>query len=134
MTEELKEVPVLQDGQVYIYVLLNAPDNNIKIGKTTNLPQRIQALSGSNGGGNKIIEWYYSPPTYLDSLEKVMHNHFHFARIPDTEWFLGSKVSFYEVVSYLESLFLNEEYSLCNQLRLDFKKRQNFQIVKQEYF
>lgn len=50
----LKSIPVLEDGQIYIYVILNSI-GNIKIGKTTNILQRMQSLSGSNGGGTKNI-------------------------------------------------------------------------------
>jgi len=45
----LKSVPILEDGQMYIYVMLNS-NGNIKIGKTTNIIQRLKSLSGSNGG------------------------------------------------------------------------------------
>ena len=114
----LKDIPVLDGGQVYIYILLNSV-GNIKIGKTTNLEQRIQSLSGSNGAGNKINQWYCSPATYLDKIEKICHDHFYYARLSG-EWFDGTKVSFDETVKYLESLFTSKDYERCNELRRKF--------------
>ena len=115
MDKELKNVPVLEDGRVYIYVLKNSA-NSIKIGKTTNLPNRIQSLSGSNGGGEKIIDWYCSPATWLHNIEKITHDHFNHARMSG-EWFDGIKVGFDEVVDYVKSLFESDDYERCNELR-----------------
>lgn len=115
--KDLEKIPVLDGKQVYIYVLLNSPAGNIKIGKTTNLAQRIQSLSGSNSAGNKIVKWYCSPATYLHNLEKICHNQFGYARIPKTEWFDGTKVNFDEVIEYVESLFISKDYERCNELR-----------------
>ena len=112
----LKLIPVLEDGQIYIYVILNTL-GNIKIGKTTNIYQRIQSLSGSNGGGSKIYEIYCSPSTWLQSIEGTCHNHYHFARIQGTEWFDGTKVDFKEVVDYVDGLFHTEKFKTCNELR-----------------
>ena len=112
---ELKDIPVLDDGQVYIYVLLNSA-GNIKIGKTTNLEQRIQSLSGSNGAGNRIVKWYCSPATWLHNIEKSVHEHFNYARLSG-EWFDGTKVLFDEAVEYMESLFMSKDYERCNELR-----------------
>lgn len=67
---QLKSAPVLEDGQVYIYALLNYPQGNIKIGKTTNIVQRLQSLSGSNGGSNKIIRLYHSPLLFCKAWSK----------------------------------------------------------------
>lgn len=113
--KDLEKIPVLDDGQVYIYVLKNSA-GNIKIGKTTNLAQRVQSLSGSNGAGNKIVQWYCSPSTYLHNLEKICHDRFGYARLAG-EWFDGTKVIFNEVVEYVESLFANNDYVRCNELR-----------------
>ena len=82
----LKSIPVLEDGQLCIYVILNT-SGNVKIGKTTNIQQRLQSLSGSNGGGSKISAIYCSPSTWIQSIETTCHNHYHFARIQGTEWF-----------------------------------------------
>lgn len=113
----LKQIPVLEDEQLYIYVMLNSPQGNIKIGKTTNIVQRLISLSGSNGGGSKITKLYCSPATYLYSIEHTCHNHYHFARIPGTEWFDGCKVDFNEVVEYVDRLFYTKGYETCNELR-----------------
>ena len=113
----LKSVPVLEDGQLYIYVMLNSPQGNIKIGRTTNIIQRLVSLSGSNGGSNKISKIYVSPPTYLYSIETTCHNHYHFARISGTEWFDGNKVDFMEVVNYVDGLFHSKGFEVCNELR-----------------
>ena len=122
----LKSMPVLEDGQIYIYVLLNSL-NNVKIGKTTNIQQRLQSLSGSNGGGSKISAIYCSPSTWIQSVETTCHNHYHFARIQGTEWFDGNKVSFKEVVEYVDALFYTDSYKRCNELRKSIteKKRIN---------
>ena len=71
---DIKEIrePKLEDGQVYIYVLENSPQHNIKIGQTTNPKQRMSSLSGSNSGGNRIERAAISPPTYLPFLEKMI--------------------------------------------------------------
>lgn len=124
----LKEEEVLDDGQNYIYVLENYPSKNIKIGKTTNILQRYKSLSGSNGGGNCITKLYHSPATWVSTIEHVCHNHYHFARIPGTEWFDGSKVKFDEVVKYVDGLFYVKGYETCNNLRkkiLESKKDDN---------
>ena len=120
----LKSIPVLEDGQIYIYVLLNSL-NNVKIGKTTNIQQRLQSLSGSNGGGSKIYAVYVSPPTYLYSIEGTCHNHYHFARIQGTEWFDGNKVDFKEVVEYVDSLFYTDSYKRCNELRKSLMEKKD---------
>ena len=112
----LKSIPVLEDGQIYIYVILNSI-GNVKIGKTTNIMQRLQALSGSNGGGSKISKVYCSPSTWIQSIEETCHNHYHFARIHGTEWFDGNKVCFSEVVEYVNGLFHTDGFRRCNELR-----------------
>ena len=112
----LKSIPVLDDGQLYIYVILNSA-GNVKIGKTTNVQQRLQSLSGSNGGGAKISAIYCSPSTWIQSIEDTCHNHYHFARINGTEWFDGNKVDFKEVVEYVDGLFHSKGYETCNELR-----------------
>ena len=114
---KLKELPVLEDGQIYVYVMLNYPQGNIKIGQTTNILQRLQSLSGSNGGGNRIVKLYVSPSTYVTSIEKTCHNHYDWYRIKGTEWFNGDKLIFDEVVEYVDDLFKTESYRTCNKLR-----------------
>ena len=113
--KELNNIPVLDDGSVYIYVLLNSA-HSIKIGKTTNLPKRIQSLSGSNGAGHTIDEIWVSEPTYLHNIEKIAHEHFSYARMSG-EWFDGTKVTFDCVVEYVDGLFKSKDYERCNELR-----------------
>jgi hypothetical protein len=115
----LKKIPVLDDGQVYIYVILNSA-KNVKIGRTTDMMQRLKSLSGSNGGGNRIIACYCSPSTWMLSMEETCHNHYHFARITGTEWFDGNKVDFNEVVEYVDGLFHSEGFKRCNEIRRKF--------------
>lgn len=119
---DIKEPPVT-DGQLYIYVLENQPGNNIKVGKTTNLKQRFRSLSGSNGGGNKIVRIAVSPVTYLYSIEKTVHNHFDLYRIPNTEWFNGERLTFDEVVGFVDSLFNHKSYEHVNNVRKNFVLR-----------
>lgn len=113
----LESVLVLDDEQLYIYVMLNAPQGDIKIGQTRNIAQRLQSLSGSNGAGNRIVALYCSPSTYVLSMENACHSHYNFARISGTEWFDGSKVNFEEVVQFIDGLFYTDSYKRCNELR-----------------
>ena len=113
--ELLKDVPKLKDGQTYIYVMQNSA-GNIKIGKTTNIQQRLKSLSGSNCGGERIERLYCSPATWLHSIEITCHNHYHFARISG-EWFNGEKLNFNEVVEYVNDLFYTNSYDVCNEMR-----------------
>lgn len=129
---KLKSIPVLDDGQVNIYVILNSPQGNIKIGKTTNIIQRLTSLSGSNGGSNKISKIYVSPPTYLQTMEGTCHSHYHFARIPGTEWFDGNKVDFNEVVGYVDGLFRTSGYKLCNEVRRKFIEEEKERLSKRK--
>lgn len=113
---ELKELPVLEDGSCFIYVMQNYPQNNIKIGKSTNMVQRLQSLSGSNSGGNKIVKiGVISEPTFVQSAEKTFHSIFDRYRIPDTEWFEG--ITFEDVVAEIEKQFNMSTYERCNKLR-----------------
>lgn len=121
--DELDLFPALDDGRYYIYVLQNTPDNHYKIGRTTNLKQRVQSLSGSNGGGNHIARCFCSPPTYLYSLETLGHNHFAYARIPNTEWFSNDKVTLQEILDYYEQLFRHPSYEKANRLRFHYNSR-----------
>lgn len=122
----LHDKPILDDGQIYIYVMKSMPSGNIKIGKTTNIAQRLQSLSGSNGAGGRIIELYCSSSTYIHSLENTAHLHYDFARIKGTEWFDGEKVDFDEVVQYVDGLFHQQGYETCNELRRKiYKKKGN---------
>lgn len=116
----LKQIPVLEDEQLYIYVMLSS-NRNVKIGKTTNIIQRLKSLSGSNGYGEKITALYVSPfPTYMQSIEGTCHNHYHYARIQGTEWFDGSKVNFNEVVEFVDELFHSDDFERCNEIRRKF--------------
>jgi hypothetical protein len=128
----LKEIPILNNEQIYIYVLENSPTGNIKIGKTTNLKQRIQSLSGSNGAGNEIVRCFYSQPTYLHTLEAICHDHFHYARFLNSEWFDGTKVKFEEVVKYLEGLLSNNDYERCNEVRKAVMQSGGFLVKKEK--
>lgn len=133
---ELKELPVLDNGTYYIYVMLNSPQQNIKIGITTNILQRLQSLSGSNSGGNKIVKLAVSDPTYVVSAEKAFHNHYDRYRIPNTEWFDGSKLKFENVVDFIDKQFKLKSYETCNKLRKELYEKEQEKIkqdrIKQE--
>lgn len=107
--------PVAEAGQVYIYVLENYPQENIKIGRTTNPKQRFRALSGSNNGGNIIKRIAISPMTYLYSLEHTCHDRFDRFRIKGTEYF--HHIGFEEVVNYIDMLFNSDGFARCTELR-----------------
>lgn len=133
---ELKELPVLDNGTYYIYVMLNSPQENIKIGITTNILQRLQSLSGSNSGGNKIVKLAVSEPTYVASAEKAFHNHYDRYRIPNTEWFDGNKLNFEDVVDFIDKQFQMKSYETCNRLRKELYEKEQEKIkqdrIKQE--
>lgn len=129
---ELKELPVLDDGSYYIYVMLNSPQENIKIGITTNILQRLQSLSGSNSGGNKIVKLAVSDPTYCASAEKAFHNYYHRYRIPNTEWFDGNKLNFEDVVDFIDKQFQMKSYETCNRLRKELYEKEQEKIKQEE--
>lgn len=110
--------PVLNNGQVYIYVLKNEPQGNVKIGRSSNMQQRLQSLSGSNSGGNHITKIAISDATWLYSLERLSHIHFAKYRITGTEWFRG--IMFDDAITYIDSLFSQKDYVICNQIREKF--------------
>lgn len=120
---ELKELPILEDGSYYIYCMLNSPAHNIKIGITANIVQRLQSLSGSNGGGNRIVSLAVSDPTFVSSAEKAFHEKFGRYRIEGTEWFDGSKLTFEEVINEMENQFNTKSYEVCNKLRKELAEK-----------
>lgn len=124
---ELKEVPILDNGSIYIYVMLNYPAGNIKIGQTTNIVQRLQSLSGSNGGGNKIIKLALSDFTYVISSERAFHEKFARYRIEGTEWFDGNRLTFEEVVSEMENQFSTKTYEVCNKIRKEITEKRIYE-------
>ena len=128
----LKELPVLDNGTYYIYVMLNSPQENIKIGITTNILQRLQSLSGSNSGGNKIVKLAVSEPTYVASAEKAFHNHYDRYRIPNTEWFDGNKLNFEDVVNFIDKQFQMKSYETCNKLRKELYEKEQEKIKQEE--
>lgn len=131
---ELKELPILEDGSYYIYCMLNSPAHNIKIGITTNIVQRLQSLSGSNGGGNHIVKLAVSNPTFCASAEKAFHEKYARFRIEGTEWFDGSKLTFEEVISEIEHQFNTKSYEVCNKLRKELtEKRMREEAEKQKF-
>lgn len=116
---ELRNIPILEDEQVYIYAMLNTC-NKIKIGITKNIQQRYQSLCGSNSQGNEIIKVYVSESTYLNNLEKMIHEHFGQFRLKKTEWFASNKfgiLKYEEVIEYIEQLFSSADYKRCNEVR-----------------
>ena len=119
--KDIKEFPILEEPKLYIYIMLN-DSGKVKIGKTKNIQQRYQSLCGSNGQGNKIIKLFCSPSTYLNTIEKIIHNKFSKYRIPNTEWFYDKEEStgeklFVNVIEELQLLFSSASYKRCNDLR-----------------
>ena len=106
--------PKLDDGSYYIYVIENDA-GNIKVGITANIIQRVSSLSGSNTGGNIPIRVAVSSPTYLKTIEKIIHDHYHNKRVIRTEWF--KDITFNEVIEFTESLFNSASYIRCNETR-----------------
>lgn len=113
-------VPCQTNGQLYIYVMENAPQGNIKIGRSHDVKTRMQSLSGSNNGGNKISKVAISDVTYLYTLERIIHSKFKDARISGTEWFDKDQITFDEICEYIDVLFTSNQYQTCNQVRKGF--------------
>ena len=107
----------MENNIYYIYILENDA-HLIKIGITQNFNNRLISLSGSNGGGHKIINQFVSEPTYMRSLERVMHIHFSKYRIKGTEWF--KDLTFSEAVNKLEEYFNSKSYQTANNLRKQY--------------
>lgn len=122
--KNLKEYPILEDDRIYIYVMLNSV-GKIKIGKTSNIQQRYQSLSGSNSQGNAIVKVCCSPATYLYTLETDLHRCFSKYRIENTEWFYDEKceLTFDIVVDKLKQLICSKEYKVCNEARRMYYER-----------
>lgn len=122
--KDLKEYPILEEPKLYIYILHNQ-SGKIKIGKTKNIQQRYQSLSGSNSAGDCIDMVMCSPSTYLYTLENIMHSKFKQYRIPNTEWFynkeepLGEDL-FEKACEELRLLFSSASYKRCNEGRKNF--------------
>lgn len=119
--KELSEFPVLEDGQIRLYVLENN-FGHIKIGITTNVKQRIDSYGRSNGQGvTEIKRVLVSPPTWLKSMEGTIHNHYDWYRIEGTEWFCDKRntgeLTFEKVCEYMKLLFSSASYKRCNELR-----------------
>lgn len=119
--KDLKNIPILEEPKLRIYVMLNQ-EGKIKIGKTKSIYQRYLSLCGSNSRGVEITSVCCSPPTYLYTLESIMHNKFAKYRIPNTEWFYnkedptGEKL-FENACEELKLLFSSTDYKNCNEMR-----------------
>ncbi|MEE3344552.1 MAG: GIY-YIG nuclease family protein [Bacilli bacterium] len=107
-------LPKLEDLQYYIYAIENEV-GYVKIGISKDVSQRISSLSGSNGGGNKIIRVAISNPTYLKTLEGSFHTIFSRYRINGTEWFKG--ITFDEILTKMNETFNSDSYFRCNEMR-----------------
>lgn len=124
--------PKLDKQQYYIYVLLNSY-NRIKIGITHQITKRVYSLSNSNAGGAKLVKIAISQPTYLRTLEDILHRHYNDYRVPNTEWFIG--LQFDDVVKFVESLFQQKNYNEMNETRKQlggYKKHFIYKKVKNE--
>lgn len=124
---ELKNISILEEPQLYIYILLNTA-GKVKVGKTTNIAQRIQSLSGSNSAGDKIIRCYCSSATYLYSLELIMHETMKKYRISGTEWFYyeagpDGELLYSSTINLLERLMNSNDYQKCNEIRKKFNEK-----------
>ena len=106
-----------------IYVLQN-DEGTIKIGITQNFEQRLTSLSGSNSAGHKIDKYFVSEPTYLETLERVMHGIYAANRIDGTEWFRD--LEFDDVVNTLKNLMSSPSYRKCMEVREKYHKQLTF--------
>lgn len=128
--QSLRQIPILDNTQLYLYVILSS-NKNIKIGRTTNIIQRIKSLSGSNAAGERISKFALSSPTYVLTIEETCHTHFNYCRIQGTEWFDGNKVTFEKVCDYVDSLFQSKGYETCNELRKKLLKEKELKEKNQ---
>jgi hypothetical protein len=127
--KDLKDIPILEEPQLRIYVMIDG-EGRVKIGKTKNIYQRYLSLCGSNGKGQNPVSVCCSPPTYLYSLETIMHNKFARYRIPNTEWFFNKENPngeqlFEEACKELRLLFSSTDYKKCNELRKSIYLNEN---------
>lgn len=123
----IKEERLEDKSQFYLYVLENS-QGNIKIGKSSNIKERIRSLSNSNSGGNKLIRVAISPPTYITFLERTLHEHYHTYRL-DGEWFDGHKISFEDIVEFIDTKIFNDGFQARD---LRYKKIVEDKIKKQK--
>lgn len=108
----LKNLPTLKDGLAYNYILLTS-SGNIKIGRTTNIYQRVKQLSNSNCGGYKIINYCISPPNYISRMmERIFHEKYNKYRI-EGEYFAG--LDFDEVCHFFQGTFESESFKRANE-------------------
>lgn len=132
--KDLKDFPILDEPKLYIYILHNQ-GGKIKIGKTKNIQQRYQSLSGSNSAGDCIDIVMCSPSTYLYTLETIMHDKFDRFRIPNTEWFYNKQdptgIKLFEsACEELRLLFSSASYKRCNKIRQECWESLNKKINK----
>lgn len=121
------DLPKLDDLQWYIYILEN-DRKDIKVGRTHDIKQRIRSLSNSNAGGSCINRAAISVPTYLRTLEGVIHDKFERNRVRNSEWFTG--ITFEEVVEFANSQFNHTSYETLNEMRKNaggYSKRKRIQ-------
>lgn len=110
---ELKDMDI-SEGQEVVYVLLN-DEGYIKIGKTSNLFNRLQSLSGSNSSGHEIVRYYSTEPMYIARLvEKVCHNKFHRYQKNNSEWFYSPNLHYEDVIAYLENVVDSVDFERRN--------------------
>ena len=56
-------------------------------------------------------------PTYILTLEEILHTHYDYKRINGTEWF--KDLDFDEVVHYVNTLLSLKSYEITTQVRID---------------
>lgn len=127
--DELKNIESYSDKLLgYVYVINNG--NNIKIGCTSNLYQRIKSLSNSNSGGNVILDIYYSPANAIyKTIERLMHEKFHKYNTTG-EWY--TDIDFITVCNYLDQLCTSESFARCDKERRLFNQKHKY-IFNQKY-
>lgn len=130
---KLKNLPTYANtyDKGYVYIIDNG--ENIKVGSTTNLYERMVSLSNSNGGGFTIKQLYYSPACYIyKSLEKAMHIKLKKYSIIG-EWFHG--ITFEHVCNKLNILLNSDDFKRCEEAKMNyynFSKKDNTAILELE--
>lgn len=116
----LKNMPALTDGLAYNYAFLMS-SGNIKIGRSTDVYNRLKQLSNSNSGGYSVVNFCISPPNYISkTMEKTLHNLYKDYRV-EGEFF--ANLDFDDVCKMFSELFQSESFKNANENRRQYYEK-----------
>lgn len=113
MLAKIFEAPPLTPPELYVYIL-KTESGLIKIGQTPDVAKKIKSISKQSKNGYKVVDLYYSAPTYLKTLKKILYENFSDYRIQKTDWLEG--INFAEVCDKLKSIMHSETYEVSNNI------------------